>query len=123
MRIGEEKKDGNQYQDSFSPWREAQLHIPRRNKAQSPSQGWNPSTWPSSMPSKSKFGSSTFSEKLATTSAIKISYIVTTKASLHWHTIRNSTLVQNTLTSNITSSGIALKMERHSWNIVQRRTW
>src|SRR5579859_907531 len=123
MQIGEEKKDENQYQDLLQLSQGDQSPTRQRSKAQSLSPVRNRNTWPFFTHSRSKFGSSAFSEKSVTTSAIKTSFIATIKAQSPSHTIRSTTLVRNISTSNTTSSGTALKMERHDWNIVQRRTW
>src|SRR5579859_440228 len=123
MQIGEEKKEGNQYQDLSPPWQEEQSPTRRRSKARSPFPLRNQNTWLSSTHSRSKSGSSAFSEKSVTASAIKTSFIATIKAQSPLHTIRSTTLVRNISTSNTTSSGTALKMKQHNWNIVQRRTW
>src|SRR5216117_1819146 len=123
MQIGEEKKDGSQYQDLFLQWQEERSLIRQRSKGQLPYLPLNRNTWLSFTLSRSRYGFSVFSKKSATTSAIKTSSTPTIKARLHSHTIRNTTPVQSTSISNITSSETALKMERHSWNIVQRRIW
>src|SRR5579859_1185192 len=122
MQIGEEK-DGNQYQDSSLLWRAAQSLTHRRSKARSHSPVRNRNTWLSFTPSRSRSGSSAFSANSVTASAIKTSFIATTKAHSLSHTIRSTTLVRNISTSNTTSSGTALKMERHDWNIAQQKTW
>src|SRR5579859_6212752 len=118
MQIGEEKKDGNQYQDSSLLWRAAQSLTHRRSKARSHSPVRNRNTWPFFTHSRSKSGSSAFSEKSVTTSAIKTSFTATIKAQSPSHIIRSTTLVRNISTSNTTSLETASKMEQHVWNTV-----
>src|SRR5579859_8060835 len=123
MRVGEEKKDGNRYQDSSLLWRAAQSLTHRRSKARSHSPVWNRNTWLSFKPSRSRSGSTAFSEKLVTTSAIKMSFTATIKAQSPSHIIRSTTLVRNISTSNTTSLETVAKMEQHVWNTVRQRTW
>src|SRR5579859_5747935 len=118
MQIGEEKKEGNRYQDLSPPWQEEQSPTRRRSKARSPSPLRNRNTWLSSIHSRSKSGSSAFSEKSVTTSAIKTSFTATIKAQSPSHIIRSTTLVRNISTSNTTSLETASKMEQHVWNTV-----
>ena len=44
-QVGERKKEGDQSLDMSSRWQEEQFHGVRKNKALSPSQVWNQSTW------------------------------------------------------------------------------
>src|SRR5437667_9144128 len=120
MQIGEEKKEGNQYQDLFSPWQAAQLPTLRRNKVQSPSPPPNRNTWLFSTLSRSKSGSTVFSKKSATTSAIKTSSTATTRVPSHSHKIRNNTPAPSISTSNNTASGTAVKMPQHRCHVHQR---
>src|SRR5436190_12964514 len=119
MQIGEEKKEGNRCQDLCSRWQEARSHGHQRNSNLSPSQVPNRNTWHSFTLSRSRYGSSVFSGKSATTSAIKTSSTATIRALSHLYIIRNTMLAPSTSTSNIISSGTALRMEQRGWNIVQ----
>src|SRR5271155_4525584 len=123
MQIGEEKKEENRSQDLSARLQAVQSPILRKSKGQSPSPVQNRNTWLSSTPSRSRSGSSASSEKLATTLTTKTSFIATTKAPSLSHTIQNTTLVQSTSTSNITSFETVLRMDQLDWNIVLRRKW
>src|SRR5579859_1962256 len=123
MQIGEEKKDGDQYQDLSLHWREERCLGHQRSKRWLPSPAQNRNTWLSSTHSRSKSGFTASSKKSATTSATKIPSTATIRVLSPLHTIRNTMHVQSISISNTTSSGTALKMERHGWNTVQRRIW
>src|SRR5579859_3380866 len=123
MQIGEEKKDENRYQDLSLHWREERCLGHQRSKQRSPSPVQNRNTWLSSTHPRSKSGFTASSKKSATTSATKRPSTATIRVLSPSHTIRNTMHIQSISTSNTTSSGTALKMERHSWNTVQWRIW
>src|SRR5438105_10505898 len=99
MQIGEERKEGNRFQDLSALSQAAQSPTRRRNKALSHSLPQNLSTWHYFTCSRSKSGSCVSSEKSATTSATRTSFIVTIKVLSHLPTIQNTTLVQSISTS------------------------
>src|SRR5271170_7347682 len=119
MQTGEEKKEENQYQDLSQRLQVDRSLTHQRSKARSPSLARNRNTWLSSTLSRSSSGSTASSKKSATTSMIRTPSIATIKAPLPSPTSTNIEHVKTISTSNITSSGTALKMERCDENIAQ----